>query len=115
AAAAQVTRGRAMIGEQVNVILADWMRHNQALAKEAGDASVFTIQRASRALLVAVLLALALSASLGFVTYRRIVRPLHGLQTSVESIAKGDFGQDVPFTREVDDTRSLARSVHVLN
>src|SRR5204863_62135 len=79
-----------------------------------GDATIVTIQRASRALLLAVLLALALSATLGLVTYRRIVRPLHGLQTSVETIAKGDFAQAVPFTHEVDETGSLARSVEVL-
>src|SRR5438876_2125693 len=114
AAVAHLTRGLAPLGEQVNSLLADWTHHNQAIAKEAGDATVFTIQRASRALLLAVLLALALSATLGLVTYRRIVRPLHGLQTSVESIAKGDFAQAVPFTHEVDETGSLARSVEVL-
>jgi len=114
AAVAHLTRGLAPLGEQVNVLLADWTHHNQAIAKEAGDATIVTIQRASRALLLAVLLALALSATLGLVTYRRIVRPLHGLQTSVEAIAKGDFAQAVPFTRESDETGSLARSVEVL-
>ena len=114
AAVAHLTRGLAPLGEQVNSLLADWTHHNQAIAKEAGDATIVTIQRASRALLLAVLLALALSATLGLVTYRRIVRPLHGLQTSVETIAKGDFAQAVPFTHEVDETGSLARSVEVL-
>ena len=113
-AVAHLTRDLAPLGEQVNTLTADWMHHNQALAKEAGDATVVTIQRASRALLLAGLLAIALSTLLGLVTYRRIVKPLHGLQTSVESIAKGDFNQDVPFTHETDETGSLARSVEVL-
>src|SRR5262249_23573204 len=42
------------------------------------------------------------------------VRPLHGLQGSVEAIAKGDFGLAVPFTQETDETGALARSVDVL-
>jgi signal transduction histidine kinase/DNA-binding response OmpR family regulator/HPt (histidine-containing phosphotransfer) domain-containing protein/HAMP domain-containing protein len=114
-AAATIVRQRLTpLGEEAGALMADWMRHNEDLAKAAGEATVLTIQRARRALLVAVVLAIALSASLGFVTYRRIVRPLHGLQGSVEAIAKGEFNREVPFTRQADETGALARSVEIL-
>jgi signal transduction histidine kinase/CheY-like chemotaxis protein/HPt (histidine-containing phosphotransfer) domain-containing protein/CHASE3 domain sensor protein len=102
------------VGEQVDSLLSDWLGHNEELASQAGAAAVVTIQRASRALLVAVLVALILSGVLGLVTYRRIVRPLQALQQSVEAIAKGEFDQQVPFTAATDETGALARSVDVL-
>jgi signal transduction histidine kinase/CheY-like chemotaxis protein/CHASE3 domain sensor protein len=102
------------VGEQVDALLSAWLEHNEDLAARAGATAVDTIQRASRALLIAVLVALMLSGALGLVTYRRIVRPLQALQRSVESIAKGDFDQAVPFTRESDETGALARSVEIL-
>src|SRR5439155_1468862 len=48
AAVAHLTRGLAPLGEQVNSLLADWTHHNQAIAKEAGDATIVPIQRARR-------------------------------------------------------------------
>jgi signal transduction histidine kinase/DNA-binding response OmpR family regulator/HPt (histidine-containing phosphotransfer) domain-containing protein/HAMP domain-containing protein len=109
-----LTRTLAPLGAQVGSLMSEWLQHNEALASEAGAAAVVTIQKATRALLIAVVVALALSGALGFATYRRIVRPLHALGQSVESIAKGDFDQEVPFTREADETGALARSVDIL-
>jgi signal transduction histidine kinase/CheY-like chemotaxis protein/HAMP domain-containing protein len=114
AAAMLVSQRLTPLGEETGARMADWMRHNEDLAKAAGEATVLTIQKARRALLGAVVLAIALSASVGFVTYRRIVRPVQGLQRSVESIAKGEYGQEVPFTRQPDETGALARSVEIL-
>ena len=51
---------------------------------------------------------------LGVLTFRRIVGPVRALQTSVESIARGDFGAAVPFTDATDESGSLARSIDVL-
>ena len=113
-ASAQLTHRLAALGEQVGTLTTDWLHNNQVLAKEAGDATVASIQRATRGLLTGVVLAFGLTALLGFVTYRRIVRPLHGLQGSVESIARGEFDKDVPFTGETDETGALARSVEIL-
>jgi signal transduction histidine kinase/DNA-binding response OmpR family regulator/HPt (histidine-containing phosphotransfer) domain-containing protein/HAMP domain-containing protein len=114
AAAALVSQRLTPLGEEAGARMADWMRHNEDLAKAAGEATVLTIQKARRALLVAVVLAIALSSLVGFVTYRRIVRPVQGLQRSVESIAKGEYDQEVPFTRQRDETGALARSVEIL-
>ncbi len=114
AAATLVNHRLTPLGEEAGARMADWMRHNEEVAKAAGEATVLTIQKARRALLGAVVLAIALSASVGFVTYRRIVRPVQGLQRSVESIAKGEFDQEVPFTRQADETGALARSVEIL-
>ena len=42
------------------------------------------------------------------------MRPIRALQTSVESIAGGDFAQSIPFTSATDETGGLARSIDVL-
>jgi HAMP domain-containing protein len=55
-----------------------------------------------------------LSGMLGFLTFRRIVHPIRALQTSVESIAAGDYEQAVPFTGATDETGGLARAIDVL-
>ena len=47
-------------------------------------------------------------------TFRRIVLPIRALQSSVESIAGGDYSREVPFTKAVDETGALARSIDVL-
>jgi signal transduction histidine kinase/DNA-binding response OmpR family regulator/HPt (histidine-containing phosphotransfer) domain-containing protein/HAMP domain-containing protein len=109
-----LTRAVTPLGDQVGALLAEWLHYNEGLATQAGAATVVTIQKATRALLIAVVVALALSGALGFLTYRRIVRPLHALGRSVESIAQGHFDQPVPFTGAADETGTLARSVEVL-
>jgi signal transduction histidine kinase/DNA-binding response OmpR family regulator/HPt (histidine-containing phosphotransfer) domain-containing protein/CHASE3 domain sensor protein len=109
-----LTRTLAPLGEQVGTLMAEWMRHNEELATQAGQATVVAIQKATRALLIAVVVAVILTGALGFITYRRIVTPLHALEHSVETIAKGDYAQSVPFTSATDETGALARSVEVL-
>src|SRR5262249_945129 len=90
------------------------MHPTETLPTAAGQATVVAIQKATRALLIAVVVAVILTGALGFVTYRRIVTPLHALEHSVETIAKGDYAQTVPFTSATDETGALARSVEVL-
>ena len=114
AAVTHLTGTLAPLGEQVGTLMSEWLHHNEELATRAGQATVVTIQHATRALLIAVLVTLGLSGLLGFVTYRRIVKPLHGLQRSVESIAKGEYAREVPFTKATDETGALARAVDVL-
>jgi signal transduction histidine kinase/DNA-binding response OmpR family regulator/CHASE3 domain sensor protein/HPt (histidine-containing phosphotransfer) domain-containing protein len=113
AAAAEISR-RLNLGRQTAALMGEWLEHNEQVATSAGRATIATIHRAIKAVLAAVVIALAVSALLGLATYRSIVRPLHGLQRSVESIAKGDFDREVPFTKGRDETGSLARSVDVL-
>src|SRR6185369_1037848 len=51
---------------------------------------------------------------LGFLTFSRIVHPIRSLETSVKSIAGGDYTKPVPFTQATDETGGLARSIDVL-
>ncbi len=43
--------------------------------------------------------ALLLTGLLGYLTFRRIVKPIQALETSVKSIAAGDYAKEVPFTQ----------------
>jgi len=113
-AAAYVSRTLNPLGRQVSSLMIEWIDYNEALSKAAGQTAAATIQEARRALLIAMLMAFALSSVLGLATYRRIVRPLNVLQRSVEAIAKGDYSQSVPFTERPGATGALARSVEVL-
>ncbi len=54
------------------------------------------------------------SGILGFLTFRKIVHPIQGLQRSVQAIAAGDYLHTVPFTSATDETGALARSIDVL-
>ncbi len=92
----------------------DWIRYNEDLARTAGRTVVEATQRTRRAILIAFALALALSGGLGALTFRRIVRPIRSLQSSVEAIAGGDYQRTVPFTNAADETGELARSIDVL-
>ena len=65
-------------------------------------------------MLIANSAALLLTGLLGYLTFRRIVRPIQALETSVKTIAAGDYAKEVPFTQATDETGGLARSVDVL-
>src|SRR4030095_15864552 len=67
----------------------------------------------SRILLVN-LAALLLTGVVGFLTFRRIVNPIQGLERVVKNVAAGDYTQSVPFTDASDETGGLARSIDVL-
>ena len=92
----------------------EWIHHNETLATSAGQASITAITDARRNLYIAIGMALVVAAALGLLTFRRIVHPIRALETSVTTIAAGDYAQDVPFTRAADETGSLARSIDVL-
>ena len=92
----------------------EWIEHNEALAASAGQASIDAIEDARRNLYFVIGGALAVAGALGFLTFRRIVHPIRALESSVTSIAAGDYAQAVPFTRATDETGNLARSIDVL-
>ena len=102
------------LGVRTDDVLTEWIRHNETLANNAGQATLAAIDASRRNLLIALVAAMVLSGILGFLTFRRIVRPIRALQTSVESIAAGDYLQQVPFTQATDETGALARSIAVL-
>jgi CheY-like chemotaxis protein/HPt (histidine-containing phosphotransfer) domain-containing protein len=114
-AASQVLSGPfADLGARATAVLRDWTQHNAALSRSVGNAAVAATQQSRRNMLLAIALAMTLSGTLGFLTFRRIVHPIRALRTSVESIASGDYVHPVPFTTATDETGALARSVDVL-
>ena len=94
--------------------LRDWTQHNEDLANVAGKQAVDSIAESRWKMLVANSCALGLTALLGFLTFRRIVKPIQGLEASVKTIAGGDYTKQVPFTQASDETGGLARSIDVL-
>ena len=111
---AMLSGSMAQISDRLSQVSKEWIGHNEGLAMNAGRASVTAIEDSRRNLLIAVSVALALSGTLGFLTFRRIVNPIRGLQTTVEAIAGGDYAKAVPFTDSADETGQLARSIDVL-
>jgi CHASE3 domain sensor protein len=104
----------AALGEKLSGVLNDWIRQNESDATDAGRVALDSIERSRQNLLIAILVALALSGTLGFLTFRKIVHPIRSLRSSVESIAGGEFANTVPFTKSIDETGDLARSIDVL-
>ncbi len=102
------------LGKKLSDLLKEWVQFNEKLATDAGHEALGSIEGARLNLMIAVGSAIALSIVLGLLTYRRIVHPIRGLQTAVESIAGGDYSKAVPFTKAMDETGALARSVDVL-
>jgi signal transduction histidine kinase/CheY-like chemotaxis protein/HAMP domain-containing protein len=101
-------------GGRASEVLNQWTDHNVVLSSDAGNSTLAAIERSRRNMLVAIGLIMAISGTLGFLTFRRIVGPLRSLQLSVERIASGDYAHPVPFTTAADESGSLARSVEVL-
>ena len=101
-------------GAVVKQVSLEWIKYNQQIAEEAGSAALAAIDSSERSLLAAIVLALAFSGLLGFVTFRSIVTPIRALEASVTTIAAGDYAQVVPFTKATDETGGLARSIDVL-
>src|SRR5829696_7856122 len=101
-------------GAAVRQVSLEWIKYNQQIAEEAGTAALAAIESSQRSLLAAIVLALAFSGLLGFVTFRSIVTPIRGLEASVTTIAAGDYAQVVPFTKATDEAGALARSIDVL-
>ena len=113
-ALALVLGSQARMGERLSSVLAEWTQYNEQLAADAGGDISESLQSFEARLLAATVIVLALSAFLGWWTFRRIAIPVRALQTSVESIAQGDYTKEVPFRKATDETGALARSVDVL-
>ena len=102
------------LGNRLSKVSTEWILYNERLAKTAGKDVTDSIRRAWRDTLISGLLVLIFSLFLGWRTSGKIIKPIQGLQSSVEAIAKGDYSQEVPYTKTVDETGALARSVEVL-
>jgi signal transduction histidine kinase/DNA-binding response OmpR family regulator/HPt (histidine-containing phosphotransfer) domain-containing protein/HAMP domain-containing protein len=113
-ALALVLGPQSALGNRIGKASAEWISHNEELARIAAKAATDSVNGSRWKLLMAAGIALPLTALLGLFTSRSIVNPIHALQTSVESIASGDYAKEVPFTRSTDETGMLARSIQVL-
>jgi two-component system sensor histidine kinase/response regulator len=102
------------VGVRLSGVSNEWIVSDQRTAVAAGEASIASIERFSRNLLIVAGITLLLSGALGVATVRRIVQPIRGLERSVNTIAAGDYAQAVPFLDAADETGGLARSVDVL-
>ena len=102
------------IGDNLSRVASEWIEYNKEVALNSGRSAVAGTESSRRDLLFAVGLGLVLSAGFGLFTFRRIVLPIRGLESSVKAIAAGDYTQPVPFTSAEDETGELARSIDVL-
>ena len=112
--AAMLNGSMGTISERLRSASSEWIAHNERVAIAAGTSAVAAISQAQWKMLAANCAALIVTAVLGFLTFRRIVKPIRALEKSVRTIAAGDYAQQVPFTHAADETGGLARAVHVL-
>ena len=101
-------------GQRLSGVSNTWIAQDQQSAIEAGKASIASIERFQRRILLFMVGALLLTGVLGTLTLRQIVRPIRALDASVNAIAAGDYAKPVPFVDAKDETGGLARSVDVL-
>src|SRR4030095_11690088 len=84
------------------------------LGTSAARDALAAIDTTRSQILLVNLAALLLTGVVGFLTFRRIVNPIQGLERVVKNVAAGDYTQSVPFTDGTDETGGLARSIDVL-
>jgi len=113
-AIAKLNGSMAEVSRRLSKVSSEWIEHNEDLATTAGKGAVDAIAGSRWKMLVANSAAIVLTALLGFLTFRRIVHPIRALETSVKTIAAGDYANEVPFTKAADETGGLARSIDVL-
>jgi two-component system sensor histidine kinase/response regulator len=115
AAAAVLLEGSMVeVGVRLSATSGEWIQYNKEVAHAAGRKSIEAIEESRSKMLIANSAALLLTGLLGLLTFRRIVTPIQALETSVKTIAAGDFTREVPFTTATDETGGLARSIDVL-
>jgi PAS domain S-box-containing protein len=114
AARVLVTGWMVDVGVRLNQISGEWIQHNEAVASAAGKQAIEAIDESRRKMFAANFAAILLTAVLGFLTFLRIVKPIQALESSVKTIAGGDYTKEVPFTAATDETGGLARSVDIL-
>jgi two-component system, sensor histidine kinase and response regulator len=102
------------LGGHLSEVSSEWIKNNEEIATAAGGEAVASIEKLRWRMLMANSAALLLTGLLGFLTFRRIVKPIRALEASVKTIAAGDYAKEVPFTTATDETGGLARSIEVL-
>ena len=102
------------VGVRLSMVSNEWIAYDQEAARSAGEESIAVINRFRRDMFIANSAAFLLTGLLGFLTFRRIVTPIRALESSVTTIAAGDYAKAVPFVNAADETGGLARSIDVL-
>jgi signal transduction histidine kinase/CheY-like chemotaxis protein/CHASE3 domain sensor protein len=102
------------LGFDLSKVSNEWIAADEESARNAGSESIRVIERFQSQILFADATAFVLTAVLGFLTFRRIVRPIQALDGSVRDIAAGEYTRAVPFVDATDETGGLARSIEVL-
>ena len=102
------------LGFRLSAVSNEWIGYDQQSAAAAASESIAVINRFRRDMLIANSAAFVLTLLLGFLTLRRIVTPIRALESSVKTIAEGDYAKAVPFVRATDETGELARSIDIL-
>jgi len=102
------------VANRLSKASSEWIQHNDDLATAAGKGVVGVIEGSRRNTISANAVAILLTGILCFVIFRSIVKPIQALETSVKTIAGGDYAKEVPFTKAKDETGGLARSIDVL-
>jgi two-component system sensor histidine kinase/response regulator len=102
------------LGERLSQVSSEWIKSIEDMANSAGQQAIEAIDESRWEILVANILGLLLTGSIGYFTVRRIVAPIQALDASVKTIAAGDYAKEVPFTMATDETGGLARSIDVL-
>ena len=102
------------VGTTLSGVSAEWIANNEELATAAGQDAIVAIETFRTRMMLITAAAVLLAGLLGYWMLRRIVGPIRGLRSSVEALASGDYGNEVPFTDATDETGALARSVEVL-
>jgi len=102
------------LGNRLARALSEWIQYDTELGSSAARAAQAVIDETRTQILAANAAALLLTGVLGFLTARRIVKPIQALERSVKAVAGGDYTHAVPFTDASDETGGLARSIDVL-
>jgi len=113
-AIAMLKGSMAEVAGRLSKVSSEWIQHNEDLATTAGKGAVEAIGASRWKMLIANSLAVLLTGLLGYLTFRRIVKPIQALEAAVKTIAAGDYTKKVPFTAATDETGGLARSIDIL-
>ena len=101
-------------GVNLTRVSEEWVQYNKNLGTSAARDALAAIDTTRSQILLVNLAGLLLTGVVGFLTFRRIVNPIQGLERAVKNVAAGDYTQSVPFTDATDETGGLARSIDVL-
>jgi PAS domain S-box-containing protein len=102
------------LGQELSRTQSEWIRQHEKLAREAGATALEVVASGQKRLVWTLFALFLLSGVLGYLTFRSIVHPIRGLQTSVGLIASGEYSHSVPYTEAAGETGDLARSIAVL-